>query len=78
MKWRRTLQNLWPFGVRPSTGQATDAIRAAEQSQVQAFHDRAQAAATRAVAEELEAQIHRHNVANHFDDWLQKVIQGRD
>ena len=70
------MRNLWPFGPHPSTALAADAIRAAERSQVRASHDRADAAATRAVAEELEAQMRRHNTANRFDEFLQRTMRG--
>ena len=67
---------LLPHSRRQPTEGSAEALRAAEQSHARAVNDRARAARTRAVAEELEAEIHRHNTANRFDSWLARVQQG--
>lgn len=70
------MRTLARFGRRHPNGGSAEAVQAAEQSHARAVGDRVRAARTRAVAEELEAQIHQHNTANRFDDWLARVQRG--
>jgi hypothetical protein len=63
------------FGRHTTNGGAAEAVRAAEQSHAQAVDDRVRAARTRAVAEQLEAQVRQHNTANRYDSFLQRLTQ---
>lgn len=76
MRWRQLMRTMLHFGRRGANGGSEEAVQAAEQSHAQAVEDRVYAARTRAVAEQLEAQIHRHNSANRYDDWLAEVMRG--
>lgn len=69
---------LWPFGGQPISHEAVAAQQAASLSQLRAQDDRVRAAAQRAVAEELAASIRAHNSANHYDNFLQRVIRGHE
>lgn len=70
--------SLWPFGTRCSSVDATAAVAAAERSQVRAYGDKAHAAEVRAIAEALADRVRAHNAANRYDDFLRRVVQGRD
>lgn len=73
------IRTITQFGRRHPNGGSAEAVQAAEQSHAQAVTDRVSAARTRAVAEEIEAQVRRHNAANRYDAFLQRLIQdGRD
>jgi hypothetical protein len=80
MRWWKQLLALWPYGGRSnSTHEAVAAQQAASLSQMRAQQARVRAAAQRAVAEELAASIRAHNTANHYDTFLQRVMQeGRE
>jgi hypothetical protein len=79
MRWWKQLRTMWPFPERADTHEAVAAQQAATLSQIRAQNDRCRAAAQRAVAEELAASIRAHNTANHYDMFLQRVMQeGRD
>lgn len=79
MRWWKQLLALWPFTGRSNTHEAVAAQQAASLSQRRAQEARRRAAAQRAVAEEVAASIRAHNTANHFDTWLQRVMQeGRE
>jgi hypothetical protein len=71
--WRR----LWPFGHQRPSPEATAAVESAERSKAQAHNDRVRAAAVRALADQLAAEVKAHNTANRYDDFLRRVVQGR-
>jgi flavin-dependent dehydrogenase len=74
-KWAKMLE-LLPFR-RTDTAESAAAIERAEQSCVTARADLDQASQLRAEAEEAAAEVRAHNRANMFDDFLQRVMQGR-
>lgn len=78
MGWWRKLRTMWPFGVRQPSTEAVAAVKAAELSQKRALGDRAKAAVTLAEAQKWAAEVKAHNVANRYDDMLQRLVQGRD
>ena len=77
MRWWKKLRALWPFGPIPSH-EAVAAQQAASLSQMRAQDARVRAAAQRAEAEEVARTIRAHNTANHYDNFLQRIVRGDD
>lgn len=79
MRWWKQLLTKWPLRGRSYSHEAVAAQQAASLSQLRAQDARCRAAAQRAAAEEVAASLRAHNTANHFDTFLQRVMQeGRD
>lgn len=80
MKWRRMVRAMWPFGrpTVPRDDSARQAMLAADASQLRAAADQERARRLRADSEQVADKLAAHNTANRYDDWIRKVVQGRE
>lgn len=73
------MRALWPFGRQDiDPGAATLANRAADESRMRAYVDQQDAVRLRESAEQAAAAVRAHNTANRYDDFLRRVVQGRE
>jgi hypothetical protein len=78
MSWGQKLRTMWPFGTQTSSEEAIKALRDAQVSASRAASDRAHAARLRGQTEEAVEQVRQHNTANRYDEFLRRVVQGRE
>lgn len=79
MSWRQWMrERLFPWTRRGVDPRAASALRDAEQSHLRSTHDLDYARTLRQESEGVAAHLRRHNTANRYDDFLRKVVQGRD
>jgi hypothetical protein len=78
MTWGQRVRALWPFGKNTIGPDAADARDRADLSQLRAQADLIQVVRLRAESDHVARELLAHNVANQYDDFLRKVVQGRD
>jgi hypothetical protein len=78
MRWGKFMRTLWPFAHGLTGEDASCALRAAEARAKQAKIDKENAIVLRARMQEASDAVRKHNEANRYDDFLKRVVQGRE
>lgn len=75
----RWMRALWPFGNRDiDPNAAREAVRSSDKRRIDSLVQREMAGRLLESAEQAAADVRAHNTANRYDDFLRRVVQGRE